>query len=42
MLNTLVVEDNENLRQLMCTHLILSGYSVFEAGSGVYALDILE
>jgi DNA-binding response OmpR family regulator len=42
LLNILVVEDNENLRQLMCIHLIRAGYSVFEAGSGIDALDILE
>lgn len=42
MLNILVVEDNENLRQLMCIHLIRAGYNIFEAGSGVDALDILE
>ncbi len=42
MINILVVEDNENLRQLMCIHLIRADYNVFEAGSGVAALDILE
>lgn len=42
MLNIMVVEDNENLRQLMCIHLIRAGYNVFEADSGIGALDILE
>ncbi|MDZ4131554.1 MAG: response regulator transcription factor [Dethiobacteria bacterium] len=42
MINILVVEDNEKLRQLMCIHLIRAGYNVFEAGTGVEALDALE
>lgn len=42
MLNILVVEDNERLRQLICIHLGRAGYSVFEAANGVEALDILE
>jgi two-component system, OmpR family, response regulator len=42
LINILVVEDNENLRQLMCIHLIRAGYNVFEAGSGVAALDVLD
>ncbi len=41
MVNILVVEDNENLKQLMCIHLMRAGYDVFEAGNGVDALDIL-
>jgi two-component system, OmpR family, response regulator len=41
LVNILVVEDNENLKQLMCIHLMRAGYDVFEAGNGVDALDIL-
>ncbi len=42
MLNILVVEDNEKLRQLISIHLKRAGYNVFEAGSGVEALQIIE
>ncbi len=42
MLNILVVEDNEKLRQLMCIHLRRAGYTAYEAAGGVEALEILE
>ena len=42
MVNLLVVEDNESLRKLMCIHLQRAGYSVFEAGNGIEALEMLE
>jgi len=42
LVNILVVEDNEKLRQLMCIHLVRTGYNVFEAGNGFEALDALE
>lgn len=42
MVNLLVVEDNESLRKLMCIHLQRAGYSVFEAGNGIEALERLE
>ncbi len=42
MLNILVVEDNEKLRQLISIHLKRAGYNVFEAGSGVEALGVIE
>ena len=42
MVNLLVVEDNESLRKLMCIHLQRAGYSVYEAGNGIEALEKLE
>lgn len=42
MLNILVVEDNEELRELICIHLKRAGYRAFEAVDGAQALDILE
>jgi two-component system, OmpR family, response regulator len=42
MINTLVVEDNEQLRKLMSIHLTRAGYNVFEAANGVEALKVLE
>jgi two-component system, OmpR family, response regulator len=42
MINTLVVEDNEQLRKLMNIHLTRAGYNVFEAANGVEALKALE
>lgn len=42
MINILVVEDNEKLRELMCIHLKRAGYSVFESGNGADALEVLE
>ncbi|MFB0920030.1 MAG: response regulator transcription factor [Oscillospiraceae bacterium] len=42
MINILVVEDNEKLRELMCIHLKRAGYIVYESGNGVEALDVLD
>jgi len=42
MINILIVEDNEQLRKLMCIHLTRAGYNAFEAGNGVEALKVLE
>lgn len=42
MLNILVVEDSEKLRQLISIHLKRAGYNVFEAGSGLEALQVIE
>ncbi len=42
MINILIVEDNEQLRKLMCIHLTREGYNVFESGNGVEALKVLE
>ena len=42
MINILVVEDNEQLRKLMCIHLKRAGYNIFEAGNGVEALKVIE
>lgn len=42
MLNILVVEDNEELRELICIHLRRAGYKPFEAAGGTQALAILE
>ena len=42
MLNILIVEDNENLRQLMRIHLVRVGYSVFEASNGAEALNVFN
>ncbi|MFA9466612.1 MAG: ATP-binding cassette domain-containing protein [Velocimicrobium sp.] len=39
MINILVVEDNEKLRNLMRIHLTRAGFSVYEAGNGVEALN---
>lgn len=38
----LIVEDNEDLRDLYCTVLRDRGYDVIEAGNGRVALDILN
>ncbi|AIQ17608.1 heme response regulator HssR [Paenibacillus sp. FSL H7-0357] len=42
MITILVVEDNETLRQLICTVLGKHGYRVLAAEDGQSALDILE
>lgn len=42
MITILVVEDNETLRQLICTVLSKHGYRVLAAEDGQSALDILE
>ena len=42
MINILLVEDNESLRELMNIHLSRAGYTVYEAGNGTEALDILD
>ncbi|RAV04621.1 response regulator transcription factor [Paenibacillus sp. YN15] len=42
MIRILVVEDNEKLRQLMCTVLAKHGYEPVMAGNGQEALDMLD
>ena len=42
MVNILIVEDNSDLRKLLRIHLTRAGYSVYEAGDGAEALEILE
>ena len=42
MLQILVVEDDLNIRRLMCEYLRNSGYVPIEAGNGVQAIHILE
>lgn len=41
MFNILVVEDNENLRRLLCTVLTKNGYNATGAENGIAALDVL-
>lgn len=42
MVHILIAEDNEDYRKLLKIHLLRAGYTVFEAGNGSEALDILE
>jgi DNA-binding response OmpR family regulator len=42
MFNILVVEDDQELRDLFCTVLIENGYTTFSAVDGLGAFDILE
>ncbi len=42
MASILIVEDNENLRQLMRIHLDRAGHTVFEASDGQAALAVLD
>ena len=42
MLNILVVDDNEELREMICIHLKRAGYNAYEAADGAQALDVLE
>ena len=42
MFNILVVDDNESIKKLITTHLILDGYHVFTASDGLEALDVLD
>ena len=42
MTNLLVVDDNDNLRELMKIHLLRAGYQVFDAEDGERALDIID
>jgi DNA-binding response OmpR family regulator len=42
MLNILVVEDNDDMRELFCTVLSNNGYKAIPAVDGVQALDLLE
>lgn len=42
MFNILVVEDNEDVRELFCTVLSDSGYNAIPAADGAEALDIME
>ena len=42
MFNILVIEDNKNMRKLMCATLKQNGYSTFEAEDGEVGLDVLD
>lgn len=42
MINILVVEDNTNLREMLCSALNNNGYNSFSASDGLDALDVLE
>lgn len=42
MINILVVEDNTDLREMLCSALNNNGYNSFSASDGLDALDILE
>lgn len=42
MLNILIAEDNESLRNLICVHLKRAGYNAVEARDGQEALDIMD
>ncbi len=41
-INILVVEDEEKIREIIRTYAITEQYSIFEAGSGEEAYDLLE
>lgn len=42
MFNILVIEDNKNMRKLICATLKQHGYSTFEASDGEVGLDVLD
>ena len=42
MFNILVIEDNKNMRKLICAPLKQNGYSTFEAEDGEVGLDVLD
>ncbi len=42
MINILVVEDNTDLREMLCSALNDNGYNSFSASDGLDALDVLE
>ena len=42
MFNILVIEDNKNMRKLICATLKQIGYSTFEAEDGEVGLDVLD
>ncbi len=42
MFNILVVEDNDDMRELFCTVLESSGYNCIPASDGLEALDVLD
>lgn len=42
MFNILVIEDNKNMRKLICATLKQNGYSTFEAADGEIGLDVLD
>lgn len=42
MFNILVVEDNEDMRELFCTVLTDAGYRTLEASNGEEALDVMQ
>ena len=41
-INILVIEDNKNMRKLICATLKQNGYSTFEAEDGEVGLDVLD
>ena len=42
MFNILVIEDNKNMRKLICATLKQNGYSTFDAEDGEVGLDVLD
>ena len=42
MFNILVIEDNKNMRKLICATLKQNGYSTFEAEDGEVGLEVLD
>ena len=42
MFNILVIEDNKNMRKLICATLKQHGYSTYEASDGEVGLDVLD
>lgn len=42
MINVLIVDDNENIRQLMDIHLSKDGYKIFFATNGIEALRVMD
>jgi len=42
MFNILVIEDNKNMRKLICATLKQNGYSTYEASDGEVGLDVLD
>ena len=42
MIKTLVIDDQQTIRELIATYLKREGYEVFLASDGIEALDILD
>ena len=42
MMNILIVEDEQDIRELLEIHLSKEGYKIFTAEDGLQALDIFE